>query len=74
LSDSLKEGQKVTQAIQVSYRIKENKEREIRGLIEAMEAFKLSEGLIITKDFEAEETIKNKKISYTPLWKWLLKE
>ncbi len=68
----VKEGQKVTQAIQVSYQIKGNKEREIRGLLEAMEAFKLRTGLIITEDKEGEEKIKNRKIKYVPLWKWLL--
>ncbi len=69
----IKEGQKVTQAIQVSYQIKENKEREIKGLLEALAAFKLKQGLIITEDKEEEEKIHNKRIVYIPLWKWLLK-
>jgi len=70
----IKEGKKVTNAIQVSYRIKENKEREIKGLLEAMGAFKLKAGLIITEDQEGEEKIKGKKVIYKPLWKWLLGE
>ncbi|MBU0958436.1 MAG: ATP-binding protein [Nanoarchaeota archaeon] len=68
----LKEGQKIKQAIQVSYQIKENKEREIKGLLEAMNTFKLKEGFIITEDKEGEEKIKGKKVKYIPLWKWLL--
>lgn len=68
----IKEGQKIIQAIQVSYQIKENKVREINGLLEAMNAFKLKEGIIITDDMEREEKINDKKIIYMPLWKWLL--
>ncbi len=68
----IKEGKNVTQAIQVSYQIKENKEREIKGLLEAIETFKLKDGLIITKDYEGEEEFKGKRIRFIPLWKWLL--
>lgn len=68
----IKEGRKVSQAIQVSYQLGENKEREVRGLLEAMEAFKLSEGLIVTEGFEGQETQRGKKVKYTPLWKWLI--
>ena len=68
----IKSGQKITQAIQVSYQVKENKEREINGLLEAMDAFKLKEGLIVTENTESEEKIKGKKIIFKPLWKWLL--
>ncbi len=69
----IKEGQNITRAIQVSYQIKENKEREINGLLEAMESLKLKEGLVITKEFEAEEKIKGNPVKFVPLWKWLLK-
>jgi predicted AAA+ superfamily ATPase len=68
----IKEGQRVVRAIQVSYQIKENREREVNGLLEAMDAFKLKEGLIITEDKEEEERIDGRKIVYMPLWKWLL--
>jgi len=68
----IKKGKKIIQAIQVSYQIKENKEREIKGLLEAIQAFKLKEGIIITEDYEAEEKIKDKTIKFIPLWKWLL--
>jgi len=52
----------------------ENWNREIRGLLEALEATKLKQGLVITADKEKEETIKGKKIRFVPLWKWLLEE
>jgi hypothetical protein len=68
----IKKGKKIIQAIQVSYQIKENREREIKGLLEAIQAFKLKEGIIITEDKEGEEKIKGKKIKFIPLWKWLL--
>ncbi|MDO9097340.1 MAG: ATP-binding protein, partial [Candidatus Methanoperedens sp.] len=64
--------QRVVRAIQVSYEVKENREREINGLLEAMDAFKLKEGLIITEDREEEERIDGREIVYMPLWKWLL--
>ncbi|VVB93907.1 AAA domain protein [uncultured archaeon] len=68
----IKEGQRIVRAVQVSYEIKENKEREVNGLLEAMDAFKLKEGLMITEDEEEEERIEGRKIVYMPLWKWLL--
>lgn len=68
----VKEGRKVTQAVQVSYQINGNREREIGGLLEAMGAFKLQQGLIITENREGKERIKGKTIKYLPLWKWLL--
>lgn len=68
----VKDRQKIAQIIQVSYQIKENKEREIRGLLECMDVFKLKEGFIITEDNEGDEIIEGRKIIYKPLWKWLL--
>ena len=40
--------------------------------MEAMEKFKLKEGLILTYDQEDELEIKNKKVKILPVWKWLL--
>ena len=70
----VKEGLDVVQLIQVCHDITsmETKEREIRSLIRAMKEFKLTEGFIITNDFESEEEIKGFKIKYVPMWKWLL--
>ncbi len=72
----LKEGQKIEQLIQVCYDIENylTKEREIKGLFKASRELKCSNLLVITWDYEYEETIDDKKIFYQPLWKWLLKQ
>jgi len=71
----IRQGIKVNQAIQVCYDLNErDKEREINGLIEAMNKFKLKEGLILTYNQEDELKINNKKIIIKPAWKWLLEE
>lgn len=59
----LKDGLKINSAIQVCYEFNnKNKEREIKGLINAMNKFNLNEGLIVTKDQNYELLIENKKI------------
>ncbi len=69
----VKDGNKIVQAIQVCYELnKENKEREINGILEALNRFKLKEGLIITLDQEEELEKENKRIKTVPVWKWLL--
>ncbi len=66
------------QAIQVTYELNDqNKDREIKGLLEAMKFFKLKEGLLLTYDQEYEIKVKDKdgktrKIIVKPVWKWLL--
>ena len=62
----------VEQVIQVSYNLKTSREREVNGLVEAMEKFNVKKGLIITQDYEAKETIEGNEIEFVPLWKWLL--
>ena len=64
---------KINEAIQVCYQLNnKNKEREIKGLIEAMQEFKLNRGLILTYDQEEKISVKNKKIRVLPVWQWLL--
>ena len=65
---------RVKQLIQVCWSTdnSDTKEREVKALIKAMDEFKLEEGLILTGDFEGEEVTKGKKITYKPLWKWML--
>ena len=48
------------------------KEREIEGLMEALEAYDLKEGLILTEDAIDNIVVKNKKIVVLPVWFWLL--
>ncbi len=72
----IKEGLKITEAIQVCL-ILDNavtKKREVEGLIEALKEYKLKEGLILTLDKEEEFVQGDKKIAIKPVWKWLLKK
>ena len=71
----LSKNKSITHAIQVCFELSEsNREREVNGLTEAIEKFKLKEGLILTYDQEDEFKSKGKKIRVTPVWKWLLKK
>lgn len=72
----IKEKNKITEAMQVSYEIssEETEAREEEGLIEAMKRFKLKEGLILTQSEEKEKEIEGLKITYLPMWKWLLEK
>lgn len=69
----IKEGTKVKNLIQVCWDVsnEKTKKREMNGLLKAMEEFKLAEGVVITEDWESKEEIKDKKIIFVSLWKWL---
>ncbi len=70
----VKEGIKINQTIQVCWEInEENEKREIKGLVEAMDFFKINDGLLLTYDQEKDLKIDSKKIKFLPVWKWLLK-
>lgn len=69
----INEKNKIIKAIQTTYVFNDiNKEREIDGVMEAMEMFELKEGLILT--YGQEDVIKkdNIEIQIMPIWKWLL--
>ncbi len=70
----LKDQTQISEAIQVCRSLlnETTKEREINGLLEAMEIYQLSNGLILTEDEEETIIIKEKTITILPLWKWLL--
>jgi len=70
----IKEGLNVKQLIQVTFasdRSEVNK-RELKTLIKASKDVGCRELQVITWDYEAEEMLKDKKIKFVPLWKWLL--
>lgn len=73
-----KGSQKVSAAIQASVHFGSQavREREVQGLMEAMEAYGLEEGLILTMDDEEILRAKGKdgmkKIVVKPAWKWML--
>ena len=68
----LKEGIKVKNLIQVCYLSDSEIKREISALIEASQELNCDNLTILTWDKEGEEKIKNKKIKFIPLWKWLV--
>jgi len=71
----LKKEGNALRTIQVSWELVDNnRERELRGLIEACRFLKLSEGTIITYDQEETFSENNMIISVIPYWKWLSKK
>lgn len=76
----LKNATKITNAIQVTISLNEHKtkEREIEGLMDAMQEYQLGSGVIVTSDTLAEEIVTRENISYkihiVPIWLWLLSD
>ena len=70
----LKKGKDIKQLIQVCWNIEEykTKERELKALLKAAKELKCNNLLIITEEKDGEEKIKNKKVKFISLWKWLL--
>lgn len=76
----IKEELKITQAIQVTFSLedKETFDREIKGLLEALECYNHEEGLILTNSeqdkLEIEYNAKKYTVHIMPIWKWILKK
>lgn len=71
----VREKTKINSATQVCYSLDEdNKEREINGLLEAMEKLNVQQGLILTYNQEEEIKTNKKIIKIKPVWKWLLEK
>jgi len=70
----VKQGKNVGELIQVCWNLNDpkTKNREIRSLAKAMDELNKNEATIITEEYEAVEDVKGKKITYAPLWRWLL--
>lgn len=68
----VRQGAKIVKAIQVCTEIDnaETRNREIDGLLDAMKAYDLKEGMILTSNHE--EDILEQKIRIIPIWKWML--
>ena len=62
----------IVEAIQVTTNLKNNRTREYKGLLEALNKYKLDQGYILTEDEEYEEVIDEKRIIVKPVWRWLL--
>lgn len=68
----LSKNRSVTDLIQVCVEVSaENKDREVNGLLEAMNFFELNKGTILTMDQEDTLREDNKSIELLPAWKWL---
>src|SRR3989338_570011 len=60
-------------AIQVCYELTDtNKERELKGLTDAMKETKANTGHILTLEQEQEIEYNDKKIPVKPVWQWLI--
>lgn len=70
----IKEGPKICELVQVCYDIEDfdTRLRETKALIKASIELKCNNLSVITWDYEETETNDNKKLTYIPLWKWLL--
>jgi len=70
----LKRGLKIERLIQVTYVSGEEEVdvREKKALLKASEELNCEDMQVITRDYEAEEDFKGKKIKFRPLWKWLV--
>lgn len=69
------ENNKPEEVIQVCYSNLESEntyEREVNGVLEAMNKYKLNQSLILTKNYRNIKRIKNKKIVFQPLYEFLL--
>jgi predicted AAA+ superfamily ATPase len=62
------------QLINVCFNLEKDatREREINGLMEAMDYFKLNDSILISEDTEETIKIGTKQIFIVPLWKWLI--
>ncbi len=70
----IRRGTKIISAIQVCYSFEtsDTKTREIKGLIEAVKTYSLTEGFILTNDTEEEINTESVNIKLIPFWKWAL--
>ena len=67
----VQEGLTVTQAIQVVHELNEtNLKREVEGLLEAMTAYGLDKGILITADNQLKSGTITDQIEVIPVWNW----
>ncbi|HLD22235.1 MAG TPA: ATP-binding protein [Patescibacteria group bacterium] len=69
----IQKNKKPYEAIQVTQTLSIiNREREIQGIIEALNTLKLKNGRILTEDEHNELHVEGKKIIVEPIWQWCL--
>lgn len=70
----VRQGINITHAFQVTRSLTDpqTKQREINGLLSALQTYHLKEGTILTEDENGELEVEGHKINIYPIWKWLL--
>ncbi len=70
----IKEKTKIVEAIQVSWSIEDEitYKRELAGLLDAVNAYGLKEGLILTESMEHDFDVEGLRVRVKPVWKWML--
>ena len=70
----VKEKSKIVEAIQVSWSIESEStyNRELAGLLDAVNTYGLKEGLILTESMERDIEVEGVRVSVRPVWKWML--
>jgi predicted AAA+ superfamily ATPase len=71
----IKEKNRIVMAIQVTaFLSDDNKEREIGGLVEAMDEYGIKRGLILTENENDSIEVDDKIIKIKPIWQWCLEK
>lgn len=70
----IRKGNQITEAIQVTTQLSSEgvRKREVSGLIEAMRAYGLSRGIILTEAEQDTISVDGFTIAVLPIWKWIL--
>ena len=69
----VREGMRINAAYQVTIAMNDEKtrKREIEGLLEALNAYGLTEGYILTMEEKEDVEIDGKRIHILPTWEWM---
>jgi predicted AAA+ superfamily ATPase len=72
----VKKGLTIVQAIQVCRTLQDEgtKKRELEGIMEVLDLYGLTQGLILTEDEEYEILTNHHRVIVQPVWKWLLEQ
>lgn len=71
----VRENMRITGAYQVTVAMDDEKtrKREVEGLLEAMNAYNLTEGYILTMEAKDEMQVESRLIHILPVWEWMLR-
>lgn len=70
----LEEKGELVEAVQVTWSLEDTQEREVSGLIEAMEQHGIEKGLILTEDEKDTLDTDKGEVEVLPAWLWMLRE